>query len=147
MDLTDADERYQQAKREAKVRVEAELAALNPTKAQAKVVRRQYFRGGPTDVNMKVVAHSQLRFKGHIVLVFSGSFGDPYAFRIDPKGEMHKCAVPGAKRKWEYSRARQIDGDDGYHWSVWDITGGFRVDGLTRPEVDYYRRQVEARHS
>ncbi len=143
--------KYRAAKRAAKKRIEAQLAAIDHTKAQAVGVRRQYFREGPNDVGLQLREHSQKRFKGHLVLVFSGSqpYGpdEPYAYRIDRKGEFHKCAVPGAKSKWEYSAARQIGGDDGYHWCVWDVTGGFQVDGLTRAEVDYYRRKVEARHA
>lgn len=143
--------KYQLAKRTAKERIEKQLAAIDHTKAQAKVVRRQYFRGGPTDVGLQLYEHSQPRFKGHLVLVFSGTSpynpAHAYAYRIDRKGVLHKTKVPGSKPKWEYSAARQIGGDDGYHWTVWDKAGNFRVDGLTRSEVDYYRRQVEARHT
>jgi len=47
--------------------------------------------------------------------------------------------------KYKYTIAKQVGGDDGYQWAVIDKkTGHVFINGLTRPEVKYYRDQAEA---
>ena len=45
-------------------------------------------------------------------------------------------------KKYKYTRARQVGGDDGYCWAVF-VNGRERVNGLTRSEVTYYRDLFE----
>lgn len=45
-------------------------------------------------------------------------------------------------KKYKYTRARQVGGDDGYCWAVF-VNGRERINGLTRPEVSYYRDSFE----
>lgn len=45
-------------------------------------------------------------------------------------------------KKYKYTTARQVDGDDGYCWAVF-VRGKMRVNGLTRREVTYYRERFE----
>lgn len=53
-------------------------------------------------------------------------------------------------KKYKYTTARQVGGDDGYQWAVF-LNGREMVNGLTRPEVNYYRdrfeREEEARRT
>lgn len=49
-------------------------------------------------------------------------------------------------KRYKYTQARQIGGDDGYQWCVLvKYNGGWRVkvNGLTRSEVSYYRDKFE----
>ena len=45
-------------------------------------------------------------------------------------------------KKYKYTSARQVGGDDGYCWVVF-VNGRARVNGLTRREVYYYRDKLE----
>lgn len=47
-----------------------------------------------------------------------------------------------SKKKYKYTTARQVGGDDGYCWAVF-VNGKERVNGLTRREVAYYRDKFE----
>ena len=42
--------------------------------------------------------------------------------------------------------ARKYMGDDAYSWAVF-LDGSPVVTGLTRPEVDYYKRQLRDRYN
>ena len=46
-------------------------------------------------------------------------------------------------RKYKYTQARQVGGDDGYCWAVF-VNGRMKVNGLTRREVAHYRDRFEA---
>lgn len=48
------------------------------------------------------------------------------------------------KKRYKYTTVRQWNGDDGYCWAVF-VKGHSlpRVNGLTRPEVAYYRDRIE----
>jgi len=47
--------------------------------------------------------------------------------------------------KYKYTVAKQVGGDDGYQWTVIDKkTGHHIINGLTKPEVKYYRDRAEA---
>jgi hypothetical protein len=49
---------------------------------------------------------------------------------------------------WRYTRARKYAGDDAYSWAVFVVGEQLpRVTGLHRSEVDYYRKQLEARQA
>jgi len=45
-------------------------------------------------------------------------------------------------KRYKYTTARQVGGDDGYCWAVF-VNGKERINGLTRREVDYYRGKWE----
>lgn len=46
------------------------------------------------------------------------------------------------KRKYKYTTAKQIDGDDGYQWTIL-VNGKARITGLHKSEVAYYRTKIE----
>jgi hypothetical protein len=46
------------------------------------------------------------------------------------------------KKKYKYTTARQVGGDDGYQWAIF-VNGKERINGLTRREVPYYRDKWE----
>lgn len=46
------------------------------------------------------------------------------------------------KRKYKYTTARQVGGDDGYCWAIF-LNGSQVINGLTRREVSYYRDMFE----
>jgi len=54
--------------------------------------------------------------------------------------------MPKPKKKYKYTTARQVGGDDGYCWAVF-VNGRERVNGLTRSEVSYYRDKWEKEES
>lgn len=43
-------------------------------------------------------------------------------------------------RKYKIT-ARKHEGDDAYSWCIF-VNGSPRMKGLTRPEVDYYKRSI-----
>jgi hypothetical protein len=45
-------------------------------------------------------------------------------------------------KKYKYTTARQVGGDDGYCWAVF-VNGIMRLNGLTRREVAYWRSVFE----
>ena len=49
-------------------------------------------------------------------------------------------------KKYKYTTARQVGGDDGYCWVVF-VNGKERVNGLMRREVGYYRDKFEKEES
>lgn len=45
-------------------------------------------------------------------------------------------------KRWKYTQAKQVGGDDGYQWTIF-VNGKEKVNGLTRREVPYYRNLFE----
>lgn len=69
-------------------------------------------------------------------------FGDKCDF-IGRKVAVRKKYLNDPKpKKYKYTSARQVGGDDGYCWAVF-LNGREMVNGLTRPEVNSYRDQFE----
>lgn len=53
-----------------------------------------------------------------------------------------KRSLQPRMKRYKHTTARQVGGDDGYCWAVF-VHGRERINGLTRPEVSYYRDRFE----
>jgi hypothetical protein len=60
------------------------------------------------------------------------------------RARMKAKGTPQRGTKYKYTIAKQVGGDDGYQWAVIDKkTGRSIINGLTKPEVKYYRDKAE----